>query len=451
MNTIELKERQKQAIELCKKNKRFGVFFDMGGGKTATMLSLINNLVFETKECKSVLIIAPPNIITKGRVWQNEIEKWDNFKNIDFIEMVGKATDRQAMKGRASVTLLSDSLIQWYYETFKTMKDYDIIIVDESSRFKSPKAIRSKLLRKMVDYKKRLYLLSGTPCPNGVEDLWAQMYLLDHGATLGRYITHFRERFGVKGYFDYVYTYTQETVNFINELIKPFCIFAKADDVELGECEEHLVYLNFGKEMLQKYKKFIQDYVYEKSNGKKISTLSLVDAMNKGLQITNGCVYVGSEEEEKTYEVLNNTKLEWVLDFTKKIRENILIFYTYRFDRERLLEKLDGAVELKSAEDIEKWNKGEIKIAIVSPYSLGHGVNLQDGGHIIVWYGLIWNLELFLQANKRIYRLGQKHKVDIYYPIIKQTLDVRVWERLQNKNQTEQEFLENIRLELYRF
>lgn len=449
METIELKERQKQAIELCKKNKRFGVFFDMGGGKTATMLSLVNDLVFETQECKSVLIIAPPNIITKGRVWQNEIAKWENFKHMDCIEMTGKPSARVAKKGVASITLLSDSLIQWYYDTFKHMHDYDIIIVDESSRFKSPTAQRSKLLRKMVDYSKRIYLLSGTPCPNSVEDLWAQVYLIDKGETLGKFITYFRMRFGFPNAFGYGYTYTKNTNELVNKLIKPYCIFAKADDVELPKCTEHFEYLDFDDKMMKRYKDFVHNYVINLEDGQEVSTFRVADVLNKAMQITNGCIYTNANDEVQRYEELNNVKLDWLKAFASKQQDNILVFYTYKFDRERILKHIDGAEELKTAEDIARWNNGEIKVAIASPYSLGHGVNLQQGGHIVVWYGLIWNLELYLQANKRVYRLGQKHDVDIYYLLINKTVDNRVLRRLQDKNQTEQEFLESIKLDLY--
>lgn len=442
LDSIVLREKQQEAFEHCKNEKRFGIFFDMGVGKTAVILELIDYLVFDTMEVEKVLIIAPPTVVNKVKVWQNEIKKWKNYSFFDFIELNGTPDDRVKKKegNRNTISLLSDALIDWYKDTYKNLKDYDMIVIDESSRFKNHQAKRFKALASMIEEKHRIYLLSGTPMPNGYGDLWSQMFLLDRGKRMG---DNFYRFLGKHAHYinDYKYVFLKNAKEFLKEKVSDICIFADSKDIKLPPLETHLIKLNWGEEKEKIYTNFKKTYVLELEKGD-LSVLSVTAFINKTLQMANGCVYV---DKVLNYEVFDNTKLNWLRNFAKTARDNMLVFYVFKFDKQRLLQ-LEGAEEIKTSQDVERWNKGLIKIGIISPYSFQYGGNLQNGGSIVVWFGLFWGLENYLQSNKRLWRPGQKKKVDIYYLFIEGTNDENVYRRLIAKDLEEKDFLNYIKI-----
>ena len=439
---ITLREKQLEAFERCKDEKRFGVFFDMNVGKTATMLQLIDYLAFETLEVSNILIIAPATVVTKAKVWQKEIEKWKNFSYFDFIELSGTQKQRKEKKENSNntITLMSDSLVVWYKETYDNLDDFDMVIIDESSRFKNPTSQKFKALSKMLKPKHRVYLLSGTPMPNGFQDLWSQMYLLDEGQRLE---SNFYKFLKLHAYYinQYKYVFTKTTKNALTERIKDICMFADDSDIKLPDKEEHLVMLNWGEEKKEKFKEFKTNYILEITKEKEITVLSAKGIINKTLQLANGGIYV---DKDLNYEIFDSHKLDWVKNFSKTARDNMLIFYSFKFDKKRLME-LEGAREIMTDVDVDDWNAGKIKIGIISPYSFQYGANLQYGGSIVVWYGLLWGLENYLQSNRRVWRYGQKNKVDIYYLLMEDTTDLLVYQRLVSKDLDEQEFLDKIK------
>lgn len=442
LETITLRKKQQEAFERCKYEKRFGIFFDMNVGKTATMLALIDYLVFETMEVEKILIIAPSTVINKAKVWQKEIKKWKNFHFFDFIELNGSPDDRIKKKETSlnTIALMSDGLVSWYKNTYKNLDDFDMIIVDESSRFKSHKSEKFKALSKMIKDKHRVYLLSGTPMPNGYQDLWSQMFLLDGGKRMDDNYYRFVQKYA---YYinDYKFVFLKDTKEYLGNKVSDICMFADGSDIKLPEKEEHLVMLKWSDEKHNIYKNFRKHYVLELENGD-LSVLSITALLNKSLQLANGCVYL---DKELNYEVFDNTKLDWVKDFSRTARDNMLVFYSFKFDKQRLL-AIEGAREIKSDKDVDDWNEGKIKVGVISPYSFQYGANLQYGGSIIVWFGLLWGLENYLQSNRRIWRYGQKNKVDIYYLLMEDTIDLYVYKRLIAKDMEEQEFLDKIRL-----
>lgn len=442
LETLTLREKQQMAFEYCIRNKRFGVFLDMGVGKTATMLELIDHLVFESLEVQKVLIIAPPTVINKAKVWQNEIQKWKNYHFFDFIELSGSPDERVLKRDnhKNTIVLLNDTLVDWYHKTFKTLNDFDMIIIDESSRFKNHKAKKFRALAKMINYRHRVYLLSGTPMPNGYDDLWSQMYLLDKGQRMGDNFYKFIAKYA--HYInDYRYVFLKSMREVLQEKVSDICIFADSEDIELPPLETHMIKLNFSEEKQKVYNDFKKSYVLELEQGD-LAVMNIASLINKTLQLANGCVYV---DKELNYEVFDNSKLDWVRDFVKTARDNVLIFYSFKFDRVRLLE-IEGAREIKSDQDVLDWQQGKIKVGVISPYSFQYGANLQTGGSIIVWFGLLWGLENYLQSNKRIWRPGQKNKVDIYYLLMNNTNDDMVYKRLISKEVSEQEFLDYIKI-----
>lgn len=442
MSVITLREKQQQAFERCKHEKRFGIFFDMNVGKTATMLALIDYLVFETLEVEKILIIAPSTVINKAKVWQKEIKKWKNFNFFDFVELNGTPNERldKKEKNLNTIALMSDGLVSWYKDTYGNLDDFDMIIVDESSRFKSHQSQKFKALSKMIKDKHRLYLLSGTPMPNGYQDLWSQMFLLDGGKRMDNNYYRFIKRYA---YYinDFKFVFLKDSKEVISEKVSDICMFADGSDIELPPKEEIIVNLEWDLEKQMTYNEFKKSYVLELENGD-LSVNSITGLINKTLQLSNGCVYV---DKELNYKVFDDTKLNWMKDFTKTARDNMLVFYSFKFDKKRLL-TLDGAREIKSDKDVDDWNDGKIKIGVISPYSFQYGANLQYGGSIVVWYGLLWGLENYLQSNRRIWRYGQKNKVEVYYLLMKNTNDYIVYQRLISKDLDEQEFLNKIKL-----
>ena len=439
---IKLKEHQERALELCKKNRQFGVFFDMGTGKTAVLLSLVDYLVFDKLEVKSVLIIAPSQVINRSKVWQEEMKKWKNFEFFDYMELSGDPTTRIEKKEKGfTIHLISDVLIVWYKKTYGHLNDYDMIIVDESARFKNPTAKKFKALSEMIDLQKhRIYLLTGTPTPNGYDDLWSQIYLLDKGKRLGKSFRTYQAIYSFQ-VSKYKYVYSKASIETIKETVNDICIFGE-NIKGLPPKIEHRVMLSFTEDKKKKYNDFVNSYILELKEGE-ITVFSKQELLNKCLQLANGNVYV---DNKLNYEVFDNTKWRWCYNFLKNNPEkNVLIYYNFKSDKEQLL-KLPNARAIMTYKDVKDWNDGKIKAGIISPFSFQYGANLQQGGYTVIWYGLVWSLENFLQANRRLWRFGQTHQVDVYYLLMIDTYHLGVYETLVKKNKTQRDFLESIKL-----
>lgn len=438
---IILNEDQQNALEIIKDKRQYGVFFDMGVGKTALMLALIEYLAFDKLEVQNILIIAPASVANKLNVWQDEIRKWENFSYFDFHDLSGTKKERmdKLANNKSSITIMSDALIDWWFETYGNLLMFDMIIVDESSRFKSAKAKRFKRLARMINLQKhRVYLLSGTPVPNGWEDIWSQIFLLDKGERLGTSFWKF-----IDTYF-YVINYNRilhkNNKEIIENKIKDICIFASSDKIALPKKVEEKIYFNFTPEKQKIFKDFKDDYILQLDK-EEITVLSKQILINKCLQLSNGCVYY---DAEGSYKDFDDTKLRFVEEYSEKHpEENILVFYSFKFDKQRLL-KLKGARAIETTKDKDDWNNGKIKLGIISPYSFQYGGNLQYGGYTIIWFGLMWGLENYLQSNKRIWRQGQKHDVKIMYLLMRNTWDDYVYKAVITKEIDQKDFLHRI-------
>ena len=438
---ITLNEDQQNALEIIKDKRQYGVFFDMGVGKTALMLALIEHLAFDKLEVQNILIIAPASVANKLNVWQDEIKKWENFSYFDFHDLSGTKEQRmdKLVNTKSSITIMSDALIDWWFETYGNLLMFDMIIVDESSRFKSSKSKRFKRLARMINLTKhRVYLLSGTPVPNGWEDIWSQIFLLDKGERLGTSFWKF-----INTYF-YVVRYNRilnkNNKEIIENKIKDICVFASSDKIALPNKVEEKVYFEFEPHKEKTFKDFKDDYILQLDKGE-ITVLSKQILINKCLQLSNGCVY---HDVEGNYTVFDDTKLRFVERYSESHpEENILVFYSFKFDKKRLL-KLKGAKAIETTQDKDDWNAGKIKLGIISPYSFQYGGNLQYGGYTIIWFGLMWGLENYLQSNKRIWRQGQKHDVKIMYLLMRNTWDDYVYKAVITKEIDQKDFLQRI-------
>lgn len=440
---IKLNDEQVKTLEIIKKQRHYGIFFDMGVGKTALMLQLIEYLVFDKLELSRILIIAPATVANELEVWQDEIKKWDNYNYFDYVCLKGTQQKRKQklQSHHHSITIMSDALISWWAEEYGNLDMFDMIIIDESSRFKSPTAVKFKKLSSMIDLERhRVYLLSGTPVPNGLEDIWSQIYLLDKGQRLGKSFYKFIDMFFTT--FGYRRFISKANKQIVYELIENICVFASSDNLKLPPKSEEKIMLNFTPEKLRIYKNFEAEYFLEMQETE-IAVLSKQNLINKCLQLANGCVY---SDKEQHYLTFDDSKLNFVRDYSESHPdENILVFYCYRFDKARLL-NLKGAKAIEDTKSKNEWNEGKIKLGIISPYSFQYGGNLQQGGATIIWFGLMWGLENYLQSNKRIWRQGQTKAVKIMYLMIQNTWDDFVYKALISKELDQNTLLEYIDL-----
>lgn len=438
---IILNQEQAKVLEVIKEKRHFGIFFDMGVGKTAVILSLIEHIVFDKLEMSRVLILAPATVANKVEVWQDEIKKWENYNYFDYFDLRGTEKERikKLQQNKSSITIMSDSLLLWWHEKYGNLDMFDMIVIDESSRFKSNKAKKFKRLSSMINLQKhRVYELSGTPTPNGYQDIWSQMFLLDKGERLGKSYWKFIDRYFMTfGYKKYLSKINKQK---IMDSIKDICVFASSANIVLPPKIEQKICFEFTPQKQKIMNDFKNEYVLELQQ-KEITVLSKQILINKCLQLANGCVYYNKQGE---YQVFDNTKLNFVKKYSEEHPdENILVFYSFKFDKKRLLE-LPRAEEISDVTSKNKWVAGKIKLGIISPYSFQYGGNLQSGGHTIIWFGLLWGLENYLQSNKRIWRQGQKKEVKIMYLIMNNTWDEYVYKCVISKEKTQNEFLNEI-------
>ena len=428
---MKLHDYQKYAVRFIEEHPIAALFLDMGLGKTITTLTAIHNLMFNLFAVRKVLIIAPLRVARD--TWSAEIEKWEHLKPLQYSVVVGTVEERlAALKKPADLYIINRENIDWLVNNTKF--DYDMVVIDELSSFKSHKTKRFKALKKVRPMVKRIVGLTGTPAPNGLIDLWAEIGLLDMGQRLGRFIGGYRERFFVpdKRSREMVFSYKLRdgAEEAIYGLISDICISMKAADyLEMPECIYNRVEVVMNEKERKLYQQLERDMLISFEDGD-IDAVNAAGLSNKLMQMANGAVY----DENKAVKHIHDRKLEALEDLVEAANgKAVLIAYWYKHDLERI-KKYVGAVELDTAEDMRKWNAGEIPVAVIHPASAGHGLNLQAGGSTLIWFGLTWSLELYQQMNARLWRQGQKETVVIHHLMAKGTLDERVMEALEKKD-----------------
>lgn len=413
-------------------NNHAALFLEMGLGKTVSTLTAVNILIYEILDINNALVIAPKRVAES--VWHAEIEKWAHLRHLKVSKIIGSVKQRQAaLRVKADIYLLGRDNTAWLCGQYGgSMLPFDMLILDESSSFKNPKSIRFKALRKVQPSFSRVVLLTGTPAPNGLIDLWSQIYLLDRGKRLGKFISQFRENFftaGQKnGHIVYKYNITKEGEKEIHRLIGDICISMKACDyLELPGVVENSILLEFTPKQQELYDDFEKEQVLEllEPENTEISAVNAAALSNKLLQFANGAVY----DEDKNWHVVHNLKIKALEEIIEEANgQPVLIAWTYRHDMYRIAEALKkyNPRELKTDEDIQDWNAKKIQVLMMHPATGGHGLNLQKGGNIVVWFGQTWSLELLQQLNARLNRQGQDEIVNIFKLAIKGTMDERV-------------------------
>lgn len=460
MDKSNLHKYQKVCVEHIISHPFCGVFLDMGLGKTISTLTAIEELKYDYCEIDTVLVIAPKRVVET--VWEEEAKKWDHTKHLTFSKIIG--TERQrlaAIKVKADVHIISRDNIAWLCSLYAAKLPYDMLVIDELSSFKAHQTQRFKSLRLARPWFKRVVGLTGTPAPNGLINLWSQMYLIDRGERLEKTITAYRSRYfrpgASNGYVVYSYNLLSDSERLIQERIKDICISMRAEDyLEMPERIDNFVRVTMPDKLMDAYKKFEQENVITLANEieEGATTVNAVNAAalsNKLLQFANGAMY----DENKNVVPIHDLKLEALKEIIEAADgKPVLVAWTYQFDRDRIKNYFRSMAprELKTAEDINDWNAGKVQLMLAHPASAGHGINLQAGGNIIVWYGLTWSLELYQQFNARLYRQGQKQRTIIHHIVNSGTHDEDVVKALKSKDKTQNNLMNSIKakLELYR-
>jgi SNF2 family DNA or RNA helicase len=442
---------QKFGIEHIIDNPFCGLFFDMGMGKTPTTLTAIQQLKYLYWSCTKVLVIAPKRVVEN--VWEEEAEKWDHLRRLKIVKVTGGERQRvKALAQTADVHVISRDNIAWMVANYKHRWPFDMVVIDESSSFKNHNSERFKALREVRPYVLRSVILTGTPASNHLIDVWAQIFLLDKGERLGETITAFRDNLfetkGVRGVPQAVkYVPRERAERTIFNRIKDICISFEADDYrhifKLPKRVEKDHYIDMPASLMKAYKKFEREKIYEIMDTE-ITAINAAVLTGKLQQYANGFLY----DEHKTPHVIHNLKLDAVEDLIEAANgKPVLLFYWYQADRERLLKRFKHLKPnlLKTKEDIDKWNRQQVQLGMVHPGSAGHGLNLQSGGHYIIWYGPIWSLELDLQANARLDRQGQRYTVSVNRIILKGTIDEDIMESRTQKNATQMNLIRAVK------
>lgn len=424
------------------KNPASALFLDMGLGKTVATLTAIDKLMFDLCEVSKVLVIAPKRVAEQ--VWSAEIDKWDHLQHLRISKVLGTESQRKtALLRPADIYVINRENVSWLIAHLGGIGRFDMVVIDELSSFKSAKSVRFKALRTVRPMIKRIVGLTGTPVPNGLLDLWPQMYLLDMGARLGKTLTSYRDRYFTpgkrSGQIIYEYKlrpgddilgadYYQKE---IYEKIGDICISMKAEDyLDLPERIDRNIDLRL--KVQKQYDDFERLQVLALENLDHITVANAAALTNKLLQFSNGAVY----DPAGKWHAVHSEKLEALEEIVETSNGHpVLVFYSYVHDKERITSHLlkYQPAELTGPESIKAWNEKRVRVMLAHPASAGHGLNLQAGGNIIVWFGLPWSLELYQQAVKRLHRQGQSEVVLNHRLIAKNTMDERVLKILDAK------------------
>ncbi len=441
-------EYQAYAISHIESHKEAALFLDMGLGKTVITLTAINELAFDFFEVSKVLVIAPLRVARD--TWPAEIKKWDHLNLLSYSVAVGSVEERRrALWKKALVYIINRENVDWLVNQSGLPFDYDMVVIDELSSFKSGKARRFRSLLKVRPHVKRIVGLTGTPSGNGLMDLWAEFRLLDMGKRLGRFITRYREAFFLpdKRNQQIIFSYKPkpEAAKRIYGLISDMTISMKSVDfLDMPPLVTNVISVELSEKERRQYELLKADMVLSLGN-QEIDAKNAAALSGKLLQMANGAVY----DEEGEVISIHDRKLDALEDVIEGANgKPVLVAYWFRHDLERMKKKFTDLREIRSSQDITDWNEGKIAIAAIHPASAGHGLNLQQGGSMLAWFGLTWSLELYQQTNARLWRQGQKDMVIIHHIVTKGTIDEQVMRALKRKDRTQVALIDAVKANL---
>ncbi len=459
---------QRYCITRILQDEALALFLDMGLGKTVITLTAVNDLRYNRFLIRKCLVIAPKKVAED--TWTREQEKWDHLKLLKVVPVLGSQTKRiKAINSPGDVFVINRENVPWLVDYYRNDWPFDMVVIDEMSSFKSHQAKRFKALKSVRGHIGRIIGLTGTPTPNGLMDLWAQIYLLDSGNRLGRTITEYRNNFFSPASRNATTIFSYEPLpgadEVIQEKIKDICISLSAKDyLSLPPCISNVRYIKLDAKAQKAYDTLEKQRILELQE-ETLDAGSAAVLGNKLLQIGNGAVYLteeiqdpinGVREERKVVEIHDN-KLEAFKELVEaSAGQHMLVFYNFQHDRDRILKTLDRSGLrvglLNTSQDIQDWNEGKIDILLAHPASAAYGLNLQDGGNVIVWFGMNWSLELYQQANARLFRQGQKQTVFIHHLVVTGSVDEDVLNALNRKEEGQTALLEALkaRIDKYR-
>ena len=442
-------EYQEYATKFIEENEESAVFLECGLGKSVITLTAIKNLM-ALGEVSRVLVVAPLRV---GKTtWPEEIGKWDHLAGLTYAVAIGSVAERlSAVKAKADITIINRENVEWLIDKSGMPFDYDMLVIDELSSFKSFKAKRFKALLKVRPQITRVVGLTGTPSSNGLMDLWAEFRLLDLGERLGRYITRYRLAYFTpdKRNAQVVFSYKPlpGAEERIYDKIDDITISMRASDyLKLPSLVMNTVVVEMGDKEKEIYDNLCDDMVVSLGESE-IDAVNAASLSNKLLQMANGAVY----GEEQSVHHIHDEKLNALEDLIESANgKPVLVAYWFKHDLARIKAKFPFVREIKTDADIRAWNRGEIEVGVIHPASAGHGLNLQTGGSTLIWFGLTWSLELYQQTNARLYRQGQKNTVVIHHIVTKGTIDERVLKALEKKEKTQNSLIDAVKAELRR-
>ena len=411
-----------------------GLILDMGLGKSVITLTALWSLLLDSFDVGKVLVVAPKRVAEN--TWPTELKKWEHLDGLTWSLVLGSEKDRRAaLQCRAKIYIINRENVAWLVDNYRW--DFDTLVIDELSSFKSSKAQRFRALKRVRPRISRVIGLTGTPQPNGLLDLWPQMYLLDMGQRLGRFVGGYRERFFLpdKRNREVIYSYKPKdgAEEKVYELISDICISMKAADfLDMPDLVSSQVEVTMSTKERKLYEDFERDMVLHLKDGD-LDAVNAAALSGKLVQMANGAVY---GENRKVHHI-HDRKLDALEDIIEAANgKPLLVAYWYKHDLERIRQRFEVRT-IDTPKDIADWNEGKIPVALIHPASAGHGLNLQDGGSTIVWFGLTWSLELYQQLNARLWRQGQKHTVVIQHIVAAGTHDEDIMNALEKKDMSQ--------------
>lgn len=439
-------EYQTRAIEWIKDHKRCCLFLDMGLGKTVSTLTAITELIDEA-DVNKVLVVAPKKVAES--TWATEADKWDHLNGLRVSRVIGTEKQRiSALKANADIYVIGRDSVVWLVDMFKTKRPFDCIVVDELTSFKNHTSKRFKALRKWTAVCHRVIGLTGTPVPNGMMDLWAEMYTVDGGERLGKFIGKYRDAYFRSipiGKVATKYELRRGSEKQILDRIADICLTMRAKDyLTLPKMIEVTDNVALPTSVMNKYNEFernqVMAYIEEEKSGVVVAD-GAASLMNKLSQFANGAIY---DEDHNVHEV-HDEKLFRLDEIIEASNCPVLVFYQFKHDRDRIMSRYKAARAYEGDGDLKDWNDGKIDLLLAHPSSTAYGLNMQNGGHVIVWFGTGWNLELYQQANARLHRQGQQHPVTVYRLICGGTVDDKSLSAIDRKSGTQEGVIESLK------
>lgn len=441
---------QRTAMQWIIDKPHCGLFLDMGLGKTVSTLTALQQLIDDC-EISRVLVVAPKKVAET--TWSAEAEKWNHLQDLRVVTVLGSEKKRcEALAKKADVYVTGRDNFVWLVGKYGGQLPFDALVIDELTSFKSAKSERFKAMRIAVPSVKRVIGLTGTPAPNGLIDLWAQMYCIDQGERLGRSVSRYRETYFEQHRWNNIVVrcdVKKGCDQIIRDKIADICLSMQAKDyLQLPDMILHKVSIELSAKMAAAYSNFEKEKVLEfkAEHGEEpanVMASSAAALMNKLSQFANGAVY----DDDRNVHKIHDEKLDKLAEIVEAANGNsVLVFYQYQHDVDRIMTKLKGlkVCVYKNAGDLKQWNAGNIDVLLAHPASTAFGLNMQQGGHYIVWYGTGWNLELYQQANARLHRQGQQYPVQVYQLLCKGTVDERASNALDGKKGVQQSLLDSL-------